>query len=118
MSSPASDFDEKFRQWKAFCARPEIAEQSSDGAYVDNAPFRAIVALGADVVPLIIDKLKADPDAHFLIHALEQITGKRLSAAQLDEGRRRYGSPLGNQGYAKLWIEWWDAEKTGGHGSP
>jgi hypothetical protein len=118
MSPLASDFDEKFRQWKAFCARPEIAERSSDDAYIDNAPFRAIVALGADAIPLIVDKLREDPEAHFLIHALEQITGKRLSSAQLDDGRRRYGSPLGNQGYAKLWIEWWDAEKGGNRGSP
>lgn len=106
----ASTFEKAYQEWKAYCARPEIAEYSSDAAYVNSLTFQAIVELGVEAVPLIIGKLKGDPEAHFLIHALERITGKNFSPEEIEAAHRRFGSPLGNQGYARLWIDWWETE--------
>jgi hypothetical protein len=106
----ASTFERAYREWKAYCARPEIAEHSSDAEYINNPKFQAIVELGTEVVPLIISKLKEDPEAHFLIHATERITRKRFSREETDEAKKRFGSPLGNQGYARMWIDWWETE--------
>jgi hypothetical protein len=101
-------FEQAYEKWKTYCARPEVMEQSRDEAYINNGPFREIVALGEEALPLIIRKLNEDEGAHFLIHALSAITGKRFSSEELDKAAARSGSPLGNQGFARLWIEWWE----------
>ena len=106
----AATFEEKYQEWKAYCARPDVAESSSDAARVDNRPFQEIVALGEEAIPYIIAKLKEDPDAHFLIHALSRITGRRFTPAEIEAAEKTYGSPLGNQGFARMWIDWWESK--------
>ena len=101
-------FEDRYRQWKAFIAGDDaISLSSSDAPYVSNPQFEAIVELGEPAIPFILEKIRTDDDAHFLVHAIERITGKRFTPRELEEGGRRHGSPLGNQGYAALWEEWW-----------
>ena len=100
-------FERAYEKWQEYCALPEVGEQSSDQAYINNIPFREIVALGSEAVPMIIRKLEEDQRAHFLIHALSQITGKKFSSEELEQAKTQTGSPLGNQGYARLWTDWW-----------
>lgn len=66
--------------------------------------------MGPEVVPYIVAKLKSDPQAHFLFHALQQITGKSFSSQEIETAQQKYGSPLGNQGYTRMWIDWWERE--------
>ncbi len=110
----AVTFEKKYQEWKSYCVRPEVAEQSSDAAYINNAPFQDIVALGDQAVPYIIEKLRTDPEAHFLIHALERITHHKFTAEEIEAAKKKYGTPLGNQGYAKMWIDWWEAKQNKG----
>jgi hypothetical protein len=101
-------FEDFYRQWRAHCARPEVMEHSSDAAYIENSPFQAIVDLGEAAIPFLVAKLKRAPEAHFLVHALERVAPKTFSAEEIDNAKRKYGSPLGNQGFARMWIEWWE----------
>jgi len=105
-------FEEYYNRWKSFINNTDISEYSSDSEYVDNKYFNKIISLGEQALPYIVEKMKEDPEAHFLIHAMEKITGKRLSKKEIVEGIEKYGSPLGNQGFAKIWIEWW-GKRTG-----
>ena len=103
-------FEQYYGEWKSYIHSPHVSEVSSDTAYIDNEYFRKITDLGEQALPYIIEKLKKDPDAHFLIHAMEKITGRGFSQSEVEEGIRKYGSPLGNQGLAKMWIDWWEKE--------
>jgi hypothetical protein len=103
-------FEEKYQQLIAFCELGEVALLSSNDACVDSPIFQDIVNLGPDVVPLILDKLRSDTAAHVLIHALPKLTKKKFSDAEIQAAMQKYGAPLGNQGFAKMWLKWWDNE--------
>ena len=93
----------------ARCAEFWAAMSSADALYVDNAEFRAMVEMGWDAVPYMIEKLRSDEDAHFLIHALASITGERPAART--GGNEAGGRPevAGNQTVAEAWVAWWEA---------
>ena len=103
-------FEKAYRKWRSYCEQPILSEQSSDLPYINNSPFRDIIALGQEAIPLIVAKMKNDRNAHFLIHALRQITGKAFSSEEIETAKQKYGAPLGNQGYAQMWIDWWEGE--------
>jgi hypothetical protein len=107
MESTAERFEELFRRWMSVSRTDARSLISSDQAYTENPEFEAIVSMGEAAVPYIIAKLEADADAHFLIHALERITSKRFTRDEIEAAEPRYGKPLGNQGYARMWIDWW-----------
>jgi hypothetical protein len=96
-------FEQRYGQWREACAATRATLRSDDAGCVETPEFAAIVALGPEAVPAILDRLARDREAHLLIHALEQITGERLDPAVLDAARRRVGGPLGNQDIAALW---------------
>jgi len=108
MDAHRERFEQYYRKWKTHIQDDEIALSSSDDAYIQNPPYRAMVAMGWDAVPHIIEKLRTDEDAHFLIHALKEITGKQFMEDDIKAARAQYGRPLGNQAYAAMWIEWWN----------
>ena len=84
---------------------------SSDVDYASNPEFEAIVDMGEVAIPFIIEKLRIDDSAHFLIHALEKIMGKRFTRNEIEAGERRHGAPLGDQGFAAMWEEWWSRRR-------
>jgi len=106
-------FEQRYQNWKSYIAGPVMMESSSDANYINNAEFRELVALGPEALPFFIDKLENDPEAHFLVHALPQLTGKTFSADEVAAAAAQQGVPLGNQGYARMWIDWWKREKEG-----
>lgn len=117
MKTSAEVFEEYYQQWQSFSQSEAVVLSSRAEDYLDSAPFQAIVEMGEAAVPYIIEKLQSDESAHFLIHALERITQKRFTPAEIAAAGSRYGTPLGNQGFAALWCEWWDkqhSEKPGG----
>ena len=112
MDASHQEFEQRYRAWKAYIQDDEIALSSSDQAYIHNPPYRAIVEMGWEAVPLIIEKLKTDEEAHFLIHALREITQERRVDADLEANQAPSNKPRGNQAYAEKWIAWWDERRA------
>jgi hypothetical protein len=108
----AARFEDAYLRWIHYCNSPEVMEHSSNAAYCDNDPFRDMVALGEAAIPYIIGKLKSDEESHFLVWALEQIAPGTFGAREIELAKSRYGEPLGNQGRARMWIEWWEQRKV------
>ncbi len=113
MMTDAIIFEDHYQKWKSFCQSDEVMLSSSDDDYIDNEHFRAIVNMGEEAVPHIIEKLQTDADAHFLIHALRRITGRQFTTAEIEAAQSRYGAPMGNQGYAAIWVDWWKRRQRG-----
>jgi hypothetical protein len=107
MENPAERFEELFQRWSASSETGLRSLSSSSSSYTENPEFEAIVDMGEAAVPYIIAKLETDAGAHFLINALEKLTNKRFTPEEVEAAERLYGKPLGNQGYARMWIDWW-----------
>lgn len=106
-------FEDSYQKWKSFIQSDAVALSSRDEDYVNNPHFQAIVNLGKEAVPYIIQKLQTDESAHFLIHALESITQHQFTPAEVAAAQARSGAPLGNQGYAAMWQDWWNKQSSG-----
>jgi ATP-dependent helicase/DNAse subunit B len=66
-------FEERYQQWKSFINIGTLSLSSFSDDYINNEQFQSIVDLGPEAIPFIIEKMKTDEDAHFLVHALERI---------------------------------------------
>ena len=108
------EFEKRYHQWREACERDLTLSLASDNACTRIPEFQEIVQLGRPALPYMIEKLRTDEAAHWLIYALEAITQKQFTKAEITAEAARTGTPLGNQGYARLWIAWWD--KTHGNG--
>lgn len=106
-------FENYYQQWKAFCQSDLIVLSSSDDVYINNPHFKSIVNMGEEVVPFLMEKLQTDGEAHFLIHALAQITNHQFTSEEIKSVQANYGTPIGNQAYSKLWLSWWDQQQSG-----
>lgn len=104
-------FDALYRAWNEQVATGPASLSSSDDAYLALPAFRGMVALGRPAIPLMIEKLRADAEAHFLIHALAEITGEQ---PRLPPPRNGAGDPRGNQSTAAAWVAWWDERNSAG----
>ncbi len=113
MRSTAATFEDYYKKWKSFIQSESVALMSSDDAYVNNPHFQEMVDMGEEALPYIIEKIETDEEAHFLIHALERITNKQFTPEEIEAGKARYGRPLGNQGYAAMWLDWWNEQQVG-----
>ena len=93
-ASPGADLERTFRElvteWHA-----EVAALSSTTARVRHPSYRAIVALGPAVVPLLLRELEQRPNHWFT--ALEALTGAD-PVAPSDRGRI---GPM-----TDAWIKW------------
>jgi len=104
-------FERLYREWRSHVDRSVTPYSSSDHHYIQNPHFDAIVNLGSDALPFIMEKLRSNEYAHFLIHALARITGKRFSLEELRACRPLADGPLGNQAFVQLWLSWWDSQQ-------
>lgn len=107
-----TEFEKIYNDWKSYIKGTDISEFSSDEVYINNKYFYKIISLGKPILPLIVDRMKEDPNAHFLIHAMEKISGHQLSKEEIAKGIETYGTPLGNQTLAKIWISWWERQSV------
>jgi hypothetical protein len=105
-------FERLYEEWSRSVQDASIAYSSSDRDYIQNPHFDAIVELGHDALPFIMEKLRSDEGAHFLIHALTRITGRRFPPGEAEADRASAGEPIGNQAIARLWLSWWDSRHT------
>lgn len=112
MKNIAEAFEDRYQAWKSFTQGDEVSLSSFSKDYINNPHFEAIVDLGPEAVPYIIKKFETDDSAHFLIHALERITHKSFTPEELAAAQARYGSPLGNQGFAAMWRDWWNEQQS------
>ena len=103
-------FEQLYGEWSSY-VQQNILYSSSDRDYIQNPHFDAIVALGSDALPFIMEKLRSDEHAHFLIHALARITGKQFSPEEIEAYRSPADGPLGNQAFVQLWLSWWDSQQ-------
>ena len=108
MAEVGEVFEERFQQWKSYIEDQTLSLSSLSEDYINNKPFQLIVDLGKSAIPFIIQKLKDDEDAHFLIYALEKITKHKFSAEEIESAKKRYGMAFGNQQLAEMWQEWWN----------
>lgn len=97
MSELRERFDALADAWEAHCEAHRAA--SNPFVYVKHDAFDAIVAMGADALPLIIERYRTG--SVFWAAALARITGK---------------TEFGNGVTGKLeqaraqWLAWWDAQ--------
>jgi len=66
-------FEERYQQWKSFIHTGTLSLSSFTDDYINNEQFQSIVDLGPEAIPFIIEKMKTDEDAQFLVHAIERI---------------------------------------------
>lgn len=104
-------FEQLYREWLSYVRQSLISYSSADRDYIQNPHFDAIVDLGSDALPFIMEKLRSDDEAHFLIHALARITGKNFSRKELEAHRSPADGPSGNQTFVQLWLSWWDSQQ-------
>jgi hypothetical protein len=100
-------FEQLYEEWSRSLQQGAALYSSSDRDFIQNPPFEAIVALGPDALPFIMEKLRSDAHAHFLIHALARITGKQFSPEEIAASHSPADGPIGNQAFARLWLSWW-----------
>ena len=112
MESTWEAFEAHYRKWKAYIRSDAVVLASFDEAYVANPSFQAMVDIGPDALPYLIEKLRTDEEAHFLIHVLSEITKKRFTPEEIAMAQVRYDTPLGNQHYAAMWLDWWAEHGT------
>ena len=102
-------FEQLYRAWSNDVQHNMNPYSSSDRDYIQSPHFDAIVDLGSEALPFIMEKLRWDEHAHFLIHALARITGKHFSPEEVAASRSPADGPIGNQAIVQLWLSWWDA---------
>ena len=109
MQSIRDRFEALYREWKQQVDTGSASLSSDDDAYVALPAFRAMAELGTAAIPSMIEKLRTDEDAHFLIHALAEITGERPRPPVPGTGA---DGPLGNRATAAAWVAWWDERNS------
>lgn len=78
----------------------ECGYSSNMTFWMQNRHYQAILALGPDVLPIIIEDMRTTPDWWF--HALEKLTGYRMPVDNETEAGRL-------QVLTDKWLAWWDA---------
>jgi hypothetical protein len=97
-------FHTLFAEWEKVIQSPEISYSSRPREYIDNEPYRSIVKMGSEVLPLLIEKLE---EGVFLLNqAIIDITGAKEEVIYGKE--RRF---LSEQEKSKYLIKWWNLQK-------
>jgi len=77
-ASTVSDFEKKFRALKNSWFKGSMSSASDPYARTKSAEYREIIAMGKEIVPLLVNKLM--DDSNFLaLPAYESLAGKKLS---------------------------------------
>ena len=70
-------FEEAYAKWQKTWYEPECMMSSNPGDYATSQEFRNVVALGEDIVPLLIERL-TDPSQFFALQAVAQLARPEL----------------------------------------
>ena len=96
---PIESIEQRFRrleaQWKA-----DTLVLSDPGKIMGHPAMRSIIALGEDVVPLILRDL--DANVSLIVWALPEITGENLAPPRVEDGFLKWD--VGAQ--VEAWLQW------------
>lgn len=70
-------FEETYSKWEKTWYEPQCMMSSNPGDYAKSPEFRDVVALGQDIVPLLMEKL-TDPHQFFALQAVAQVAHPEL----------------------------------------
>jgi hypothetical protein len=97
-------FDALFEEWQRAIQDPKVQLSSRPQDYIDNEPYRAIVKLGKDALPFIIEKL--EHGVFLLNQAVADIEGIRME--EIIGKEKRFPS---EQEKSELLINWWKSKR-------
>ena len=97
-------FNTLFMQWEKVIQDPKIQLSSRPQDYVNNDPYREIVKLGNEALPLIMEKL--EKGVFFLNQAVLDIT--RIKTQEIFGSERRF---LSEQEKSSLIVKWLKSKK-------
>jgi len=100
------EFERHYREWRDLIeSTPRLRYSSKTTDFMDNEPFRRLVALGLPALPFIMAKVR-DGD-FFLNNAVFEITGL-TTADVVPDADETYPQ----QEIAQFLVEWWDRQTS------
>ncbi len=79
------EFGQAYAAWTRTWDDPAVVVSSAPSARTRSPEFRALVAMGPDIVPLLMDKLR-DPTQFFALQVVERmVTSSVVFRPQLDD---------------------------------
>jgi hypothetical protein len=97
--SVIEDVEQRYRrleaQWRA-----DTQVLSDPGKIMGHPAMREIIAMGDDVVPIILRDLQAGPS--LMVWALPEITGGNLAPPKVEAGFRKWDIPAA----VEAWLQW------------
>ena len=95
----AADVESRFRrlaaQWEA-----DTLVLSDRGKIMGHPAMRAIIAMGEEVVPIILRDLQAEPS--LMVWALPEITGQNLAPPKIEGGFVKWNIAA----QTETWLQW------------
>lgn len=79
-------FDQLYAKWEKAIQDPKIQSSSRPKDYTENEPYRAIVKLGKDALPFVLEKM--DQGVFFMSEAALKIAGKNLDEIVEEESKK------------------------------
>ncbi|MEM7247308.1 MAG: hypothetical protein AAF533_18340 [Acidobacteriota bacterium] len=73
----STEFQQAYAAWVKTWGEPEVAKSSDPGLYAKSPEFQKLVALGTDIVPLLMEKL-CDPTQFFALQAVQALLSDRI----------------------------------------
>lgn len=105
--SPATraEFDRAYNAWLQTWSQPELVESSNSRDYAGSPEFQYLVAMGSEIVPLLIDKLRYE-DQFFVLQAVERLVPSELVfAPTLDNPAVLGGEQLRAEMTLRAWLQ-------------
>jgi hypothetical protein len=101
-------FDQAYSSWRATWNHPLIAVSSAPSARAQTTEFLELIALGPEILPLLMEKL-TDPDEFFALVAVDRLVRPELQVIrELDDE----AVLLGEQGRAIETVQRWVASES------
>jgi len=95
-------FEEKYQAWKAW-----VLDHRYLSSYTTNKEFQELVNIGAEAVPLLIEKMEDNQEDFHLEVAVYRITKRRFDKAEWPEGKRGDAKTA-----AKMYVKWWKEDRA------
>lgn len=102
-------FVDLYNRWQEYMGKPEVKVSSRSQDYINCKPYRDMVNLGKDALPLLIQKMKEGKSnswkdgQFFLWYAVREISG--IDLVKPDE-------VIVEQEIAERYINWWEKKKS------
>ena len=101
-----TNFNSAYNAWKATWDDPAVMVSSNPGDRARSVEFLNLIALGPEILPLIMEKL-ADPDEFFTLQAVERLVRPELFESadlELDDPRILGGEQERARTVLKRWL--------------